>query len=97
MKKRKVFVPIIPGIIPVTNPTEIDRMIRLAGGTFPEKLWEEMNNASNQELKQRIGINHSIQLVKQLLKAGAPGIHFYPMNRWQETEELLQHLGFNSH
>ena len=97
MKKRKVFIPIIPGIIPVTNPAEIDRMIRLAGGTFPQKLWEEINNASDQESKQRIGINHSIQLVKQLLKAGAPGIHLYPMNRWQETEQLLQYLDFNSH
>ena len=95
MKKRKVLVPIIPGIIPVTNPEEVNRMLALAGGSFPQELWKEMSNARNQEETRFIGVKHSVQLIKQLLAAGAPGIHIYPMNRWQATEELLQLLDFS--
>tara|TARA_Y100000996_G_scaffold14817_1_gene11485 strand:- start:359 stop:1219 length:861 start_codon:yes stop_codon:yes gene_type:complete len=97
MEKRNVSTPIIPGIIPVTNPAEVNRMIELAGGTFPKKLWEEINSARNQEERQFVGVNYAVQLIKQLLRAGAPGIHIYPMNRWQATEELLEHLGFSPH
>lgn len=95
MKKRKVLVPIIPGIIPVTNLEEVNRMLELAGGSFPQELWKEMSNASNQEETRFIGVKYAVRLIKQLLDAGAPGIHIYPMNRWQATEELLQLLGFN--
>jgi methylenetetrahydrofolate reductase (NADPH) len=93
MAKRGVATPVIPGVIPVTNPGQAKRMVEMAGGTFPEELATRLENVESPADGRHIGVEHAAQLARELLEAGAPGIHFYPMNRWMATTELWNALG----
>jgi methylenetetrahydrofolate reductase (NADPH) len=94
MSDRGVSIPVIPGVIPVTNPDQTRRMVEMAGGTFPDALAQRLSEAETPAEGRAIGVEHAADLVRQLIEAGAPGIHVYPMNRWQATTELFEALGF---
>jgi methylenetetrahydrofolate reductase (NADPH) len=85
-----VEVPIIPGIMPITNVSQIERFTRMCGAGIPEEL-----NARLQRYKEdpptvmAIGIEHAIRQCRRLLDAGAPGIHFYTLNKSHATRSVL--------
>lgn len=93
MADRGVTTPVIPGVIPVTNPDQTRRMVEMAGGTFPDALGARLAAAETPAEGRAIGVEHAANLARQLLEAGAPGIHVYPMNRWRATTELFEALG----
>jgi len=93
MAVRGVSTPVIPGVIPVTNPDQTRRMVEMAGGTFPDALAARLEGASTPDEGRAIGVEYAANLARELLAAGAPGIHFYPMNRWMATSELFEALG----
>jgi methylenetetrahydrofolate reductase (NADPH) len=93
MSDRGVSTPVIPGVIPVTNPDQTRRMVEMAGGTFPDALAQRLAEATTPAEGRAIGVEHTANLARQLLEAGAPGIHVYPMNRWRATTELFEVLG----
>ena len=96
MTSRGVTTPVIPGVIPVTNPDQTRRMVEMAGGTFPDALGARLGAATTPEEGRAIGVDHAAQLSRALIEAGAPGIHIYPMNRWRATTELFEALGLVS-
>ncbi len=93
MAARGVTTPVIPGVIPVTNPAQTRRMVEMAGGTFPTELGARLEGAETPAEGRAIGVEHAANLARELLDAGAPGIHFYPMNRWMATTDLYDALG----
>jgi methylenetetrahydrofolate reductase (NADPH) len=93
MAARGVTTPVIPGVIPVTNPDQTRRMVEMAGGSFPEELGARLESASTPAEGRAIGVEYAATLARELLAAGAPGIHIYPMNRWMATTELYEALG----
>ena len=93
MAARGVTTPVIPGVIPVTNPAQTQRMVEMAGGTFPTELGARLERAETPAEGRAIGVAYAAGLARELLDAGAPGIHFYPMNRWMATRELFEALG----
>jgi methylenetetrahydrofolate reductase (NADH) len=93
MVDRAVATPVIPGVIPVTNPDQTRRMVEMAGGTFPDALAQRLSEVETPAEGRAIGVEHAANLARQLLEAGAPGIHIYPMNRWRATMELFEALG----
>jgi methylenetetrahydrofolate reductase (NADPH) len=88
-----VKVPIVPGIMPVTNVAQIERFTRLCGATIPLSLRDRLDPArEDAEAVVRIGIEHATAQCRELLASGAPGIHFYTLNRSRSTRTILRLL-----
>jgi methylenetetrahydrofolate reductase (NADPH) len=87
-------VPVIPGVMPVTNVGQIERMAQMSGAEFPADLAERLHQVEGDaEAVRAIGVEVATGLCRELLDAGAPGIHFYTLNRSTATREVFSNLG----
>ena len=87
-------VPLLPGIMPVTSYRRLMRIIELSGQRVPVDLAEQLQAVEGDPVAGReIGMAHAVQMCRQLLDAGAPGLHFYTFNRSKATLEVLSALG----
>jgi len=85
--------PIIPGILPVTNVKQLVRMSELSGTPIPASILEKFSAVeADQEAVQKLGIEIAIELCEQLLELGVPGLHFYTMNTSSATLEIYRKL-----
>lgn len=85
--------PVLPGIMPVTNIAQVTRMAELSGAEFPAWLRDRLDAASDPEDMRRIGIEAATELCAALLETGAPGLHFYTLNKSSATREIYAQLG----
>jgi methylenetetrahydrofolate reductase (NADPH) len=85
--------PIIPGILPVTNVKQLVRMSELSGTEIPADILERFSAIeANQEAVQKLGIEIATDLCEQLLELGVPGLHFYTMNTSSASLEICRKL-----
>lgn len=85
--------PVLPGIMPVTSIKQIETMARLSGATFPAWLADRLHAAEHDpDEVRRIGVDVATELCQQLLDAGAPGLHYYTLNRSTATREIHERL-----
>lgn len=85
--------PVIPGIIPVTNASQVARFAQLAGAEFPARLAERFDAVSDDpESVRQLGVEVATQMAADLLEAGVPGLHFYTLNRSTATREIYENL-----
>jgi methylenetetrahydrofolate reductase (NADPH) len=94
-KVRKVGINcrIIPGIIPITNYKQIERFTKMSGTNIPHELTSRMEEHKDNPAKTyQIGIDYSIKQCKELLAGGAPGIHFYTLNKSRAAVEIFESL-----
>lgn len=88
-----IGVPIIPGIMPITNVAGSKRMAALNGNRIPEDLLGELEEvADDADTVRRIGIRHATAQCEELLQRDVPGIHFYTLNRSPATRQVLGEL-----
>jgi methylenetetrahydrofolate reductase (NADPH) len=88
--------PIIPGILPVTNVKQLVRMSELSGTPIPANILEKFSAIEDdQEAVQNLGIEIATELCEQLLELGVPGLHFYTMNTSSATLEIYRKLVTN--
>ena len=85
--------PVIPGIMPVTNIAQVERMAELSGAAFPDWLRARLESGTSPEDVRRIGVEAATELCAKLLDAGAPGLHFYTLNKSTATREIYAQLG----
>lgn len=85
--------PVVPGIMPVTNIAQVERMAELSGAAFPAWLRKRLESGTSPEDVRRIGVEAATELSAKLLEAGAPGLHFYTMNKSTATLEIYAQLG----
>jgi methylenetetrahydrofolate reductase (NADH) len=86
--------PVIAGIMPVTSIASIKRMTELQGSDFPEWLAERLRAVGDDaDAVREVGIEEATKLCRSLLEGGAPGLHFYTLNRSSATREIYQRLG----
>ena len=91
---RGVDKPVIPGIMPVTNVAQIERFAALSGAEVPAGLRTRLHAAAHDPAEvRRIGVAAATELCAELLAAGAPGLHFYTLNRSTATREIWAALG----
>jgi methylenetetrahydrofolate reductase (NADPH) len=84
---------IIPGIIPITNYKQIKRYVEMTSATFPADLLDKLETHQDSPDKiYQIGIDHAIKQCLDLLERGAPGIHFYTLNKSRAAVEVFESL-----
>lgn len=88
-----VHKPVLPGIMPVTNLAQVERMAQLSGAAFPAWLRERLERGATPEEVRDIGVEAATELCAALLEAGAPGLHFYTLNKSTATREIYAQLG----
>jgi methylenetetrahydrofolate reductase (NADPH) len=85
-----ITVPIVPGLLPVTNFAQIQRITSLCGAMLPEGFIHDMQSAGDDEAAQfRVGVEHAARQLEGLLAEGLPGVHFYVLNRSEATSHVL--------
>jgi len=88
-----VRIPIIPGIMPITNVAQIERFTSLCGARIPADLYARLERVrGDDEAVRRLGIAHAATQCRDLLAGGAPGIHFYTLNQSPATRAILEQL-----
>ena len=88
-----IGVPIIPGIMPVTNYAQIKRMSEMCGASFPPKYESELEaRKDDPDATADLGVAYATLQCADLLARGAPGIHFYTLNRSPATRSILAAL-----
>jgi methylenetetrahydrofolate reductase (NADPH) len=86
-----IGVPIVPGILPVTNLAQVQRIASLCKARLPEELLEALSSCGDNAADQmQAGIDFAIAQVRGLLDAGVPGIHFYVLNKSHATASVLR-------
>lgn len=85
--------PIIPGIMPITSADQIERFTSLCGATIPQDLRKSLHEIRDDaDAVMKLGIEYATGQCQELLSKGAPGIHFYTLNRSSATRTILRYL-----
>lgn len=87
-----IHIPIIPGIMPVTDIDKIKRFSQMCGATLPGSLVSQMENAASPEEARKIGIDFATRQCDDLWRNGVRYFHFYTLNRSEAVTEILQNL-----
>lgn len=91
-----IEVPLVPGIMPITNFSRIQRIVAMCGAEFPTDLAAQLEAAQDDtEAQFEIGVDHAIHQCRELIEQGVPGIHFYALNRSRACERILDALGLD--
>jgi methylenetetrahydrofolate reductase (NADPH) len=85
-------IPILPGIMPITNLASVRRMAELSGADVPESVLARFQGLTEPAEVRREGVRVATELCEELLSGGAPGLHFYTLNRSRATLEIFQAL-----
>jgi methylenetetrahydrofolate reductase (NADPH) len=94
LQERGSRLSIYPGVLPITNVSQLKRMAELSGTPIPSKIEDRISSVENDSEKVReIGIDLATSLCSELLDFGVPGIHFYTMNSAKSTLEIVKRIG----
>ncbi|HHY85382.1 MAG TPA: methylenetetrahydrofolate reductase [NAD(P)H] [Verrucomicrobia bacterium] len=89
-----VTVPIVPGIVPILSGSQIRRFTALCGARMPAALLARLDELGDDDAAvTEFGIEYATKQCAELLRNGAPGIHFYTLNKSYSTVRVLQNLG----
>ena len=93
VRRRGVEVPIIPGIMPINNFTQLTGFSDRCGAEIPRWIRKRLESfADDLESLRRFGYDVVLKLCTDLLEQGAPGLHFYSMNQWEPCASLWRDL-----
>lgn len=92
-----IKLPIVPGIMPVTQGPQIQRFASMCGAAIPKILEKKiLELGDNQPAVEAYGIEYATKQCEELLKSGVPGIHFYTLNKSHATEQICRNLESHS-
>jgi methylenetetrahydrofolate reductase (NADPH) len=88
-----VRVPIVAGIMPITNVAQIERFTKMCGASIPDELRRRLAPVRDDaDAVAEIGVEHATRQCSELLRRGVPGVHFYTLNRSRSTRDILERL-----
>ncbi len=82
--------PIVPGILPITNLSQIQRIASLCGAKIPADLASRLAERDDPAWQMAVGVEHAQRQVQSLIEQGVPGLHFYVLNQSQAMLELFE-------
>jgi methylenetetrahydrofolate reductase (NADPH) len=89
-REKGITVPIVPGVIPIASYAQIVRFCKLCDASIPDSLAEAMESLGDDpEAEAELGIAYAARQCDELLAGGAPGIHFYTLNKAPATRAVL--------
>ena len=89
-----VEVPVVPGILPIVSVGQVRRFTALCKATIPGEIQDQLSKyVDDDEAATAYGIELATRQCEALIAGGAPGIHFYSLNRTQSVEQVLTNLG----
>jgi len=92
-KQAGVDFPILPGIMPVTSPGRLRRILELSGEDLPSELAIQLEVEPTAEGQREIGVTHAATLAASLVAGGAPGLHLYAFNQHETVLAVLERAG----
>ncbi|MCP5418883.1 MAG: methylenetetrahydrofolate reductase [NAD(P)H] [Gammaproteobacteria bacterium] len=96
-EKRGLDIPVVPGIMPITNFKQLARFSDICGAEIPRWIRKRLEDfGENLEALREFGLDVVTALCDRLLEQGAPGLHFYTMNRAKPTLAIWERLGLRS-
>jgi methylenetetrahydrofolate reductase (NADPH) len=90
-----VSVPLLPGILPILSASQIKRFVALCGASLPAPLLSALERAEDDDAVAEIGIDYATKQCEELLREGAPGLHFYTLNRARSTTAVVKNLALD--
>ncbi len=91
-----VTAPIVPGILPILSTSQITRFVALCGAELPAPLRAELEQRSGDDAAVlQVGIDYATRQCEELLREGAPGLHFYTLNKARSTTEVIKNLALD--
>lgn len=88
-----IRVPVVPGILPVISLQQIQRIASLCGARLPQSLLAELEaREGDAEGQLAVGVAYAIRQCQELLEGGAPGLHFYVLNKSEAPRRILEAL-----
>lgn len=91
-EKLGIDVPIVPGILPVTNLAQIKRITSMCKARLPEEFVERLGESDDEQWQFNVGVEYARDQVQDLIDNGAPGVHFYVLNKSSATGQILSSL-----
>jgi methylenetetrahydrofolate reductase (NADPH) len=92
-RKVGISVPIVPGIMPILSAPQIKRITQMCGARIPATLLQRIEALHDNRVEvERCGVDHATEQCRNLLEQGAPGIHFYTLNRSKATWTIFGDL-----
>ncbi|MFT4213589.1 MAG: methylenetetrahydrofolate reductase [Microbacterium sp.] len=88
-----VHIPILPGIMPITSPARLRRVLELTGDPRPTALAAALDKAPDAAAQRAVGIAHAAALAREVRAGGAPGIHLYAFNNHATVLDVLAEAG----
>jgi methylenetetrahydrofolate reductase (NADPH) len=94
LRKQGATVPLVPGIVPILNANQIKKFTAMCGARIPESLGAKLDAiGADEAAATEFGIEYATRQCEDLLRNGAPGIHFYTLNKAHSTVQVLKNLG----
>lgn len=88
-----ITIPILPGLMPVVSPSRLNRVVELSGENRPAELSEALSSTEDAAAREAIGVDWTAKMVRELVDAGAPGIHLYAFNQHRTVLSVLEQSG----
>ncbi len=98
-RARKIGIkqPIVPGIMPVTHGPQIQKFAQMCGAAIPQEMKDAiLKYGDDSSSVEAFGIDYATRQCEELLREGAPGLHFYTLNKSRTTMRIYSHLGLSS-
>ncbi|MGN6135125.1 MAG: methylenetetrahydrofolate reductase [NAD(P)H] [Aureliella sp.] len=91
-ERLNIDIPIVPGILPVTNLAQIKRITSLCKARLPESFVQKLGERDDEQWQFEVGVEYAQDQVRDLINAGVPGVHFYVLNKSSATNQILAGL-----
>ncbi len=88
-----VEIPILPGLMPITSPARLVRVLELSGEQNPAELAAQLASAETAEQREEIGVSWTANMVRELVDYGVPGIHLYAFNQHRTVLSVVEQAG----
>jgi methylenetetrahydrofolate reductase (NADPH) len=96
LARQGVAVPIVPGILPILSGSQIKRFVALCGADLPAPLLSELEKrGDDDQAVSQFGIDYATTQCEELIREGAPGLHFYTLNKARSTTEVVTNLALD--